>query len=225
MKCAGLVTFIIAAVSAAFGQDIVKMAPDRAKVVLENAQVRVLRFTEGPGSKLPMHSHPAYVDIDLTGGKFRFTFPDGKTEDGDSKAGTVTFGNALKHAAENLSKSRSEDVMIELKTKPAGISVPSGMDAAKLDPKHVKVEVDNEFVRVLRFKMEPHGKSPMHEHPANVVVNLSGGKTRYTLADGKTQDVVSKAGQVTYSGPAKHASENASDKPAEVIVVELKTAK
>jgi beta-alanine degradation protein BauB len=223
MKCAGLVTFIMAAGSATFGQDIVKMAPDRVKVVLENAQVRVLRFTEGPGSKLPMHSHPAYVDIDLTGGKFRFTFADGKTEDGDSKPGTVTFGNALKHAAENLSKSRSEDVMIELKTKPAGISVPSGMDAAKLDPKHVKVEVDNEFVRVLRFKQEPHGKSPMHEHPAAVMLYLSGGEAKYTFADGKTRNVVAKPGEVAFSGPVKHASENG-NKPAEVVVVELKTA-
>jgi quercetin dioxygenase-like cupin family protein len=215
---------VIAVVPAAFGQDIVKLAPDRAKVVLENAQVRVVRFTEGPGSKLPMHSHPTYVDIDLTGGKFRFTFPDGKTEEGDSKPGTVTFGNPLKHAAENLSKSRSEDVMIELKTKPAGISVPSGMDAAKLDPKHVTVEVDNEFVRVLRFKQEPHVKSPMHEHPAAVMVTLSGGETKYTFADGKTRNVVAKPGEVTFSGPVKHASENVGNKPAEVVVVELKTA-
>ena len=46
---------------AAFAQDVVQLAPDQVKVVFENDRVRVLHFNEPPHSKLPMHSHPAYV--------------------------------------------------------------------------------------------------------------------------------------------------------------------
>jgi quercetin dioxygenase-like cupin family protein len=89
-------------------------------------------------------------------------------------------------------------------------------------PKQCKVEFENEQVRVLRWKVGPHEKNPMHEHPAMVTIALTGGHTRYTLADGKTREVTTKAGQVTWSVPEKHSGENLSDKPTEVIQVELK---
>jgi hypothetical protein len=36
-----------------------------------------------------------------------------------------------------------------------------------------KVEIENQWVRVLRVMQAPHDKSPMHEHPASVVVYLT----------------------------------------------------
>ena len=41
-------------------------------------------------------------------------------------------------------------------------------DAAKVDPKHYKVEFENDRARVLRINYVPGEKSVMHEHPANV---------------------------------------------------------
>lgn len=224
MRSAFLTLTIAAGVASSFGQDIVKLAPDRAKAEIDNAQVRVIRFKEPPGGKLPMHSHPAAVSILITPGNTRFTFPDGKTQDIQGKAGTVTFNNAVTHASQDLAKTRAEVLMIELKTKPVGMSISSGMDAAKVDPKQVKVELENDYVRVLRFKVGPHGKSPMHEHPAAVVVNISGGNVKHTLADGKTVDIQEKPGDVRFTGPTKHATENMTGKPIDVLVVELKTA-
>ena len=55
----------LAAVTA-FAQDVVQLAPDQVKVVFENDRVRVLHFTEPGHSKLPMHSHPAYVTVGFT---------------------------------------------------------------------------------------------------------------------------------------------------------------
>ena len=37
----------------------VKVAPNKCKVVLDNQYVRVLRWSEVPGDKVPMHEHPA----------------------------------------------------------------------------------------------------------------------------------------------------------------------
>ena len=95
-------------------------------------------------------------------------------------------------------------------------------DPVKADPKHFKVELDNDQVRVLRFKGGPHEKSPMHEHPNTVVVSLTEGHTRFTLPNGKTRETQGKAGNVVWNPAEKHASENLSDKPTEAILIELK---
>ena len=49
----------------------------------------------------------------------------------------------------------------------------SAQDAAKVDPKHYKVELENDQVRVLRISYGPGEKSVMHSHPANVAVFLT----------------------------------------------------
>jgi len=95
-------------------------------------------------------------------------------------------------------------------------------DPVNVAPKQCKVEFENDQVRVLRWKTGPHEKTPMHEHPAMVSIAVTGGHTRFTLADGKTSEVTIKAGQVTWSAPEKHSSENLDGKPSELIQVELK---
>src|SRR6202140_6055 len=100
---------------AAFGQDVVKLAPDQAKVVFENDRVRVIHFTEAGHGKLPMHSHGAYVTVGLTSDHSKYTFPDGKTSDDRTKAGAVTYSKVMTPAYENLSGAASESVMVELK--------------------------------------------------------------------------------------------------------------
>ena len=95
-------------------------------------------------------------------------------------------------------------------------------DPVKVDSKHYKVEFENDQVRVLRINYGPHEKSVMHEHPANVAVFLTDINAKFTFPDGKTAPVSVKAGSVKWDGGGKHLPENLSDKPMEVIVVELK---
>jgi hypothetical protein len=49
-------------------------------------------------------------------------------------------------------------------------------DAVKVDPKHYKVESENDQVRILRVPYGPHEKSVMHSHPALVAVFLNDAK-------------------------------------------------
>ncbi len=146
----------------AFAQDVVKLAPDQAKVVFENDRVRVLHFNEPGHSKLPMHSHPAYVTVAFTAGHGRYTFPDGKTTDQHTKANDVTYSEAITHAFESLSGAASESIMVELKKPGAAAAAKTTLDPVELDPKHYKVVIDNDQVRVLRAKYGPHEKSVMH---------------------------------------------------------------
>jgi quercetin dioxygenase-like cupin family protein len=99
---------------------------------------------------------------------------------------------------------------------------PSAPDPVAVDPKHYKVELENERVRVLRITYGPHEKSAMHSHPALIAVFVTDGHSRFTYPDGKTEDVKAKAGQVVYFPALDHLPENLSDKPFEVIGIELK---
>lgn len=207
---------------AAFAQDVVQLAPEHVKVVFENDGVRVLHFTEPGHSKLPMHSHPAYVTVGFTADHSKYAFPDGKTSDQRTKAGGVTYSKGITHAYENLSGATSENVMVELKKPGAAAAAKTTLDPVKVDPKHYKVVLENDQVRVLRAKYGPHEKSVMHEHPASVAVYMNDSRVKFTLPDGKSQDANGKAHDATWADAGKHQPENLGDKPMEAIVIELK---
>jgi len=95
-------------------------------------------------------------------------------------------------------------------------------DAVKVDPQHYKVEVENAQVRVLRITYGPHEKSVMHGHPASVAVFLTDGQVKFTLPNGKTDERSWKAGQTMWVDAGKHLPENLSEKPMELLLVELK---
>jgi len=95
-------------------------------------------------------------------------------------------------------------------------------DAVKVDPKHYKVEFENEHVRVLRISYGPGEKSVMHEHPANVAVFLTDAKAKFTLPDGKSEEYSAKAKSTQWGAGETHLPENISDKPFELVLVELK---
>jgi quercetin dioxygenase-like cupin family protein len=104
-------------VSASAGaQDVVQVGGDTHKVLLENAQVRVLAARLKAGEKVPMHSHPASVSYILSDGKLRITLADGKTVDKELKAGTATWSEAVTHAVENVGTTDFTQVQIELKS-------------------------------------------------------------------------------------------------------------
>jgi quercetin dioxygenase-like cupin family protein len=96
-------------------------------------------------------------------------------------------------------------------------------DAVKVDPKHYKVEFENEQVRVVRISYGPGEKSVMHEHPANVAVFLTDGQAKFTQADGTSQEVPMKAQTAMWDAGGKHLPANIGDKPFELILVELKS--
>lgn len=96
-------------------------------------------------------------------------------------------------------------------------------DPVSVDPKHYKVELENDQVRVLRVSYGPHEKSPLHEHPAGVAVATTDAVVKFTFADGKSEERRLKAGQVLWMPAEKHAPENMTDKPFEVVLTELKT--
>ncbi len=108
------------AMSPALAQDPVKVDenPSQYKVELENDQVRVLHVHLGPKETSPMHYHPQTVVISQSEVRLRFTYPDGKTEERLTTAGSIRFRPPVTHTAENLSDKDFDAIEIELKPLP-----------------------------------------------------------------------------------------------------------
>ena len=95
-------------------------------------------------------------------------------------------------------------------------------DAVKADPKHYKIEFENDQVRVVRVHVGPHEKTVMHDRPAGVAVFLTANHTRFTFPDGKTDERSAKAGEVRWQPALRFSGENLSDKPTSLIYVQPK---
>ena len=84
-------SLLLFAAGTTLAQDVMKISPETHKVLLENDQVRVLDARMKPGEKVAMHSHPANVVYFLTDGKIKITYPGGKTEVREVKAGVAAW--------------------------------------------------------------------------------------------------------------------------------------
>src|SRR6267142_1809325 len=116
----------------------------------------------------------------------------------------------------------AEGVVIVIPRGSNAASQRVGDDALASDPQHWKVEVENDAVRTLRYRGDPHVKGALHGHSAHVVVFLTNAKTLLPQPDGKSFVSVRKAGEVISVAAGEHAPENLLDEPVEVILIERK---
>ena len=101
----------------AFQRDPVKLDSKHYKVEMENDRVRVVRIRYGGREKSVMHQHPPGIGIFLTDASFKFTYPDGKTEEVSAKSGEAKWTPAGAHEPENVGDKPLEVVLVELKGK------------------------------------------------------------------------------------------------------------
>lgn len=101
-------------------------------------------------------------------------------------------------------------------------TVALAQDPTKVEPKHYKLDFENERVQVVSVHYGPHEKSVMHEHPGGVVVSLTEAHLRFTDENGKTREVFSKAGEVRWYPPFKHKVENLGDTTYDGVYIGVK---
>ena len=95
-------------------------------------------------------------------------------------------------------------------------------DALQADPKHYKIEFENDRVRVLRIRYGPHETSVMHSHPPGIGVFLTDHHARFTDPEGNLWEWHARAGEFFTGDGTTHCPENLSDEPFELIEVEFK---
>jgi quercetin dioxygenase-like cupin family protein len=226
LKILLLVFLAFVIVGSASAQDTLKANPDSVTLKFENDRVRVLESALKPGAKENTHSHPRYVTYVIDAGTVR-NHRDGTTSDYTYKNGEVLYRDPLTHWSENIGKTANRVIMFELKdAKPSGkpYQVPPEKDPVKISPQYYKVAVDNEYVRVLEYRLKPGQKEPMHSHPCGVVYYLTGAKWRVTAPDGKVTESDTTAGEIIWRDPTSHAAENVGKTDARAIAIELKSS-
>ncbi|MBA3897713.1 MAG: hypothetical protein H0X36_11410 [Sphingomonadaceae bacterium] len=113
---AALAAAVVAfASSAALAQDAVKVDPKHYKVLIDNAQVRVLRIHYGPHETSVRHSHPDSVVTYLTDARTKMLLGNGKTIVSTGKAGESAWTPAGVHTPTNLNNAPFEAILVELK--------------------------------------------------------------------------------------------------------------
>ena len=98
----------------------------------------------------------------------------------------------------------------------------SGQDAFKVEPKHYKLDFENETVQVVNVHYGPHEKSSLHSHPGGVVVALTSGHLRFTDEHGKIRETHTLAGESRWFPPFKHIVENLGDTSYNAVYIGIK---
>jgi quercetin dioxygenase-like cupin family protein len=95
-------------------------------------------------------------------------------------------------------------------------------DPTKVEPKHYKLDFENDRVQVVSVHYGPHEKSGLHEHPGGVAVSLTEAHLRFTDENGKVREVFSKPGEARWYPPFKHRVENLGDTAYDAVYVGVK---
>src|SRR6266513_6402353 len=74
------------------------------------------RIPPQSGEKEAMHSHPAGVVYVLSGGKLKFSYPDGRTEERAAATGETIWREPTTHAVENIGDTEAHAIAVDLKT-------------------------------------------------------------------------------------------------------------
>jgi quercetin dioxygenase-like cupin family protein len=82
------------------------------------------------------------------------------------------------------------------------------------------VEFENESIVVVRIRMAPREKTPMHDiTSARLVVWLTDAHLRDTHPDGSANETHRRAGEINWVGVQRHAGENLSHEPLEFLAI------
>ncbi len=163
----------------AAAQDLVVVAPERAKVEYEDARVRVVRLHIPEHASLPTHERPRRIVISLTANDVRLTRLDGTASETHTMAGTVAWSEPAVRSVQNLG-GPIENIVVELKQadRPAEpvAKQPAAPPAEYLsDSQHFWV-LENQYVRIYDVHVPPGNTTSFHRHAFDqVAIFLSGG--------------------------------------------------
>jgi quercetin dioxygenase-like cupin family protein len=105
-------------------------------------------------------------------------------------------------------------------------STPShGAATAQAGAANAVVEFENESIVVVRIRMAPHEKTPMHDiASARLVLWLTDAYLRDTRPDGRSDDIHRRAGEIDWVPIQRHAGENLAHEPLEFLAIVPKTS-
>jgi hypothetical protein len=216
---------VVFAVLVCSGQTALPFTP--ATVPFENSVAKVQLSAGLPNVVTPPHVHLTNrVMIYFEAGTNKITFQNGEVKPEVFRAGDVQWNNAMgTHTAEIIAPGPVNIVHVELRSPPNMVPVVrySARDPLKVAPRHYKVEINNNQVRVLRFRLGPGEKTSLHEDPfETLVVPLTAARLKLVDSEGKAKAVAYRQADLQWLPPGAGADENIGSKSYEAIIVEFK---
>jgi hypothetical protein len=180
---------------------------DSYQVSFENEYVRIVSVSV-PAGQAPEEYKPAALPI------IRIDLDSRKTQYVDDLS---------RHLLARPKERAVREIRVELKQAPAPKTLT--LDAVRVDPARYKVDFENEKVRVVRLGFGPREKGVMVEHPPRVLATLTDVSVKLEFQDGRTDQRGAPAGVAAWLEGETLQTENASDQPLEVVLVEPKNAR
>src|SRR5258708_11639962 len=179
---------------------------DSYQVRLENAEGGIVNVSI-PARQQPAEYTPAALPL------IRIDLESRKTRCIDSSS---------RHELGAPSDNQVRELRVEIKAAPPANALT--LDAVRVDPARYKVDFENEKVRVVRLGFGPREKGVMVEHPPRVLATLSDVSVKLLFQDGRTDERGAPAGGAAWLERETLQTENASNQPLEVLLVEPKNA-
>ena len=179
---------------------------DSYQVSFENDYVRIVNVSI-PARQQPAEYTPAalpLIRIDLESRRTRYVDSSSRHE--------------LAHPSDKLVR----EIRVEIKAAPPASAL--SMDAVRVDPARYKVDFENDKVRLVRLGFGPRERGVMVEHPPRVLATLSDVSVKLVFRSGRTDERGAPAGVAAWLEAETLQTENASDQPLEVVLVEPKSA-
>ena len=211
----------------ATAQDKGKAGQRTQKVFIDNDKVRVTETTFKPGEVSPSIERPYRITRVIKGGKTVRTYADGKTVEREFKTGEVfAAGPDKPYSAKSISKTDIVLYSVNLKkvkgTAPVAMTKPQATPA---DPKKASLNVllENDVVRVYEARIPVGAEAANIPRPYRIGRALRGATIQRIYADGKTETVEWKAGDVKALGPDRqYKPKNIGKTDFRIYVVEIK---
>jgi quercetin dioxygenase-like cupin family protein len=98
----------------------------------------------------------------------------------------------------------------------------AAQDVAKAGAGVYTLKADTLGVRIFEIKFAPGASVAMHSHPDHGVYVTEGGTLLITDKDGKSQEMVLKAGDAFFGGPESHMAKNTGSTTVRGMVFEVR---
>jgi hypothetical protein len=177
---------------------------DSYQVSFENEYVRIVNVSIPPGEAHAPVALPL-IRIDLDSRKTRY----------------VDSSSRQEFARQSTKLVR--EIWVELKAAPPAKALT--LDAVRVDPARYKIDFENDKVRVVRLSFGRRERGVMVEHPPRVLATLSDVSVKLVFQDGRTDERGAPAGVAAWLEGETLQTENASDQPLEVVLVEPKSTR
>ena len=101
-------------------------------------------------------------------------------------------------------------------------AVLDGVDALRADPKHYRLEFENDRIRVLRLTLKADEAVPLHDAKDALLVCLKECHLRLEYPDKRIQDIHVEAGKSRWIFGNTRSEKNLSIEPLELLLIEPK---